>query len=67
MTIMTLYYTLLWVFMMIIGGLCYEQPHIVKVKGKKLETLSHVGWILIVAAMIGLIHGVLSFMGLILL
>lgn len=65
MTIMTLYYTLLWVVMMIVGGLFYEQPYFSKKRGKKYETMAHVGWILIIAATVGLIHGILGFLHLI--
>lgn len=40
MGIMTLWYSLLFVAMMVIGGFCYEQPHFAKKNGKKYETLA---------------------------
>ena len=36
---MTLYYTILWFVMMIIGILLYDQPLITKTKGKVLKAL----------------------------
>lgn len=60
-TINTLWYSLLWVFMMVVGGLMYEQPHFVRKRNEKYKTLELVGWVVIIAAMIGLIHyGVLG-------
>ena len=55
-TINTLWYSLLWVFMMIVGGLMYEQPRFVRKRNEKYKTLELVGWVVIVGAMIGLIH-----------
>ena len=40
-TINTLWYSLLWVAMMIIGGLMYEQPHFVRKRQTKYKTLDH--------------------------
>ncbi len=61
LSINTLWYSLLWVFMMVIGGLMSEQPHFVRKKKEKYKTLELVGWVVIIAAMIGLIHyGVLG-------
>ena len=51
--------------MMIVGGACYEQRLIQKHYGKKLKTLELVGWIVIVTAMLGLVHGILAFFNLI--
>lgn len=51
--------------MMIVGGACYEQRLIQKIKKKKLKTLELVGWIIIVTAMLGLVHGILAFFNLI--
>ena len=59
MTIMTLWYSLLWLVMMIFGGACYEQRFIVKKRGKKLQTLAQAGWCIIIIAMLGLVHGLL--------
>lgn len=59
-TMQTLYYSLLWLAMMLIGGACYEQRLIQKFKGKKLKTLELAGWVIIVTAMLGLAHGVLA-------
>ena len=64
-TVQTLYYSLLWLAMMIVGGACYEQRLIQKRYGKKLKTLELVGWIVIVTAMLGLVHGILAFFNLI--
>ena len=36
MTNLTLWYSLLWFVMMVVGGACYEQHFIVKKRGKKL-------------------------------
>ena len=65
MTIMTLWYSLLWLVMMLIGGACYEQRLIVKKRGEKLQTLALAGWLIIVTAMLGLVHGILGFFNLI--
>lgn len=61
MTIRTLWYSLLWLIMMILGGACYEQRFIVKKRGKKLQTLALAGWCVIIIAMLGFIHGLLYF------
>ena len=60
MTIMTLYYSLLWLAMMVIGGACYEQRIITKKRGKKYKTLEAAGWCLIIVAMLGFVHGLLG-------
>ena len=65
MTIMTLWYSLLWLVMMLIGGACDEQRLIVKKRGEKLQTLALAGWLIIVTAMLGLVHGILGFFNLI--
>ena len=65
-TINTLWYSLLWLGLMIAGGSCYEQRFIVKKFHKKLPTLEMVGIIIIVAAMLGFLHGLLAFFNLIL-
>lgn len=64
-TINTLWYSLLWLAMMIGGGACYEQRIIVKKLGHKLKTLELAGWCIIVIAMLGLVHGILAMMHLI--
>ena len=51
--------------MMVIGGACFEQKLIQKIKGKKLKTLELAGWVIIVTAMLGLVHGILAFFNLI--
>ena len=65
-TINTLWYSLLWVAMMIAGGSCYEQRMIVKKLGHKLKTLELAGWCIVVIAMLGLVHGILWYFKLIL-
>ena len=60
-TLNTLWYSLLWVFMMVIGGLMYEQPHFVRKRQTKYKTLELCGWFIIIIAMLGLVHGVLYF------
>ena len=61
MTIMTLWYTLLWAAMMIVGGACYEQRFYYKKYGKKMKTLELAGWCIIIIAMLAFIHyGVLG-------
>lgn len=65
-TINTLWYSLLWLGMMIIGGACYEQRYIVKKRGKKLQTLAIAGWTIIITGMLGFIHGILAIFHLIL-
>ena len=55
-TINTLWYTLLWVGMMVLGGLMYEQPHFVRKRATKYKTLELAGWVIIITAMLGLIH-----------
>ena len=62
---MTLYYTILWVVMMVTGVLMYEQPLISRKKGKVLKALQQVGWMIMFTAMLGLVHGVLGLLGLI--
>ena len=59
MTIATLWYSLLWIFMMLVGGAMYEQKIICKKRGKKFETLAWVGQIIIIIAMVGFLHGLL--------
>ena len=60
-TIHTLWYSLLWLAMMIIGGTCYEQRfYSKKHNGNKMQTLALVGWFLIVLATLGLVHGLLA-------
>lgn len=56
LTLNTLWYTLLWAAMMIIGGLMYEQPHFVRKRNTKYKTMELCGWIIIIMAMIGLVH-----------
>ena len=66
-TIKTLWYSLLWLGMMIIGGACYEQRFYAKKHdGKKMQTLALAGWLIIIIAMLGFIHGILAFFHLIL-
>ena len=65
MTIMTLWYTLLWAAMMVIGGACYEQRFITKKRGSKFKTLELAGWCIIIMAMLGMVHGVLYLFNLI--
>ena len=60
MTIMTLYYSLLWLAMMLVGGACYEQRFITKKRGQKFKTLEVAGWCIIIVAMLGFAHGVLE-------
>ena len=61
-TIKTLWYSLFWLGMMLIGGACYEQRfYSKKHNGKKMQTLSFAGMVIITAAMLGLIHGILAF------
>ena len=59
-TINTLWYSLLWLAMLIAGGSCYEQRFIVKKLGHRLRTLELIGWCIIVIAMLGLVHGLLA-------
>ena len=60
-TLHTLWYSLLWLGMMIIGGACYEQRfYSKKHNGKKMQTLALVGWFLIILAMLGFVHGILA-------
>lgn len=65
-TLNTLWYSLLWAAMMIIGGLMYEQPHFKRKDGTKYKTLELAGWCVIIMAMLGLIHAILAFFNLIL-
>ena len=60
MTINTLWYVLIWAFMMLIGGACYEQRIIQKYKGKKYEALAFTGQAIMFIAMVGFVHGVLT-------
>ena len=62
---MTLYYTILWVIMMVIGVLMYEQPLITRTKGKVLKALQQIGWMIMFIAMLGFMHGILSLIKLI--
>ncbi len=62
---MILHYTILWLIMMIVGILMYEQPMITKIKGKMLKALQQIGWMLMFIAMLGFMHGVLSLIKLI--
>ena len=59
MTIMTLWYTLLFIGMLVLGGLMYEQPHFVRKRATKYKTLELCGWCIIIIAMLGCVHGVL--------
>ena len=63
--IQTLYYSILWVIMMVVGLLMYEQPLIKKHHNKILEGLRQIGWMVIFVAMLGLIHGILAYFKLI--
>ena len=66
-TIKTLWYSLLWLTMMLIGGACYEQRfHTKKHDGKKMQTLALAGWCIIVLGTLGLVHGLLAIFHLIL-
>ena len=59
-TINTLWYSLLWIAMMVIGGLMYEQPHFVRKRQTKYKTLELAGWVMIIIAMFGIIrYGIL--------
>lgn len=62
---MTLYYTILWVVMMVAGILMYEQPLTTKKKGRVLKALQQIGWMIMFTAMLGLVHGILGVLGLI--
>ena len=55
----TLVYIALWIFMMVLGGLMYEQPHFVRKRDTKYKTLEICGWCIIICAMLGCIHGIL--------
>ena len=63
--IQTIYYSILWVFMMIIGILMYEQPLIQKRHNKILAALRQIGWMIIFIAMLGCVHGILAYFKLI--
>ena len=66
-TINTLWYSLLWVAMMVIGGACYEQRfYSRKHNGKKMQTVALAGWCIVILAMLGLVHGILAMFHLIL-
>ena len=59
-TFHTVLYVVLWAFMMVIGGLMYEQPHFVRKRQTKYKTLELVGWFIIIMAMLGCLHGILA-------
>lgn len=66
-TIKTLWYALLWLVMMLVGGACYEQRFYTKKHdGKKMQSLALAGWVIIIMAMLGFVHGILAFFHLIL-
>ena len=65
MTIMTVWYTLLFIGMLIVGGLMYEQPHFIRKRATKYKTLELCGWCIIITAMLGAIHGILYIFNLI--
>ena len=66
-TIRTLWYSLLWLAMMLIGGTCYEQRlYSKKHNGKKMQSLALAGWVVIIMAMLGFVHGILAMFHLIL-
>lgn len=66
-TINTLWYSLLWLGMLIIGGACYEQRfYSKKHNGQKMQTLALAGWCIIIMAMLGFVHGILAIFHLIL-
>lgn len=60
-TIRTLWYSLAFLVMMVLGGAMYEQRfYSKKHDGKKMQTLAVAGWMIIFMAMLGFVHGVLS-------
>ena len=60
-TIRTLWYSLAFLVMMVIGGTMYEQRfYSKKHDGKKMQTLAVAGWMIIFMAMLGFVHGILS-------
>ena len=60
-TIRTLWYSLAFLVMMVLGGTMYEQRiYSKKHDGKKMQTLAVAGWMIIFMAMLGFVHGVLS-------
>ena len=59
--IQTIYYSALWIIMMVIGILMYEQPLIQKKYNKILEALRQIGWMIMFIAMLGCIHGILAY------
>ena len=60
-TIRTLWYSLAFLVMMVIGGAMYEQRfYSKKHDGKKMQTLAVAGWMIIFMAMLGFVHGILS-------
>lgn len=67
LTIKTLWYSFLWLAMMLLGGTLYEQRFYTKKHdGKKMQTLALAGWLIIIMAMLGFLHGVLAVFHLIL-
>lgn len=66
-TIKTLWYSLAFLVMMVIGGAMYEQRfYSKKHDGKKMQTLAVAGWMIIFMAMLGFVHGILSIIHMIL-
>lgn len=60
-TIRTLWYSLAFLVMMVIGGAMYEQRfYSKKHDGKKMQTLAVAGWMIIFMAMLGFVHGIFS-------
>lgn len=60
-TIRTLWYSLAFLVMMLLGGAMYEQRiYSKKHDGKKMQTLAVAGWMIIFMAMLGFVHGILS-------
>ena len=60
-TIRTLWYSLAFLVMIVIGGAMYEQRfYSKKHDGKKMQTLAVAGWMIIFMAMLGFVHGILS-------
>ena len=66
-TIKTLWYSLAFLVMMVIGGAMYEQRfYSKKHDDKKMQTLAVAGWMIIFMAMLGFVHGILSIIHMIL-
>ena len=60
-TIRTLWYSLAFLVMIVIGGAMYEQRfYSKKHDGKKMQTLAVAGWMIIFMAMLGFVYGILS-------